>query len=101
MPATSSGSFGSAAANTYSVAHYFTITNTGTTALNLTGTPKVALSGTNAADFSIALQPVSPVAATTGILQVLSREEFQRAVHIIDQHQKALHLAELHYGQGA
>ena len=42
------------------------------------------------------LQPGGPVFGV-----VLSRGEFQRAVHSIDQHQKALRLAELHYGQGA
>ncbi|MFN7927120.1 MAG: hypothetical protein U0Y68_04100, partial [Blastocatellia bacterium] len=36
-------------------------------ALNLNGNPKVALSGTNAADFSVILQPTSPVAATNGM----------------------------------
>jgi 8-hydroxy-5-deazaflavin:NADPH oxidoreductase len=42
------------------------------------------------------LQPGGPVFGV-----VLSRGEFQRAVHSIDQQQKALRLAELHYGQGA
>ena len=42
------------------------------------------------------LQPGGPVFGV-----VLSREEFQRAVHSIDQQQKALRLAELNYGQGA
>ena len=36
----------------------------------LTGTPKVALSGPHAADFSVAVQPVSPVAALTGKREV-------------------------------
>ncbi len=45
------------------VAHTFTIENTGGAALNLTGTPKVALSGANAADFTVTLQPTSPVSA--------------------------------------
>ncbi|WP_179336343.1 BspA family leucine-rich repeat surface protein, partial [Winogradskyella costae] len=34
--------------------------------LNLTGTPLVAISGTNAADFTVTALPTSPVAATTG-----------------------------------
>ena len=42
------------------------------------------------------LQPGGPVFGV-----VLRRGEFQRAVHSIDQEQKALRLAELHYGQGA
>ncbi len=64
-PSTTDGTdFGSAAANTGAVARYFTIENTGEAALNLTGTPKVSLSGANASDFSIALQPASPVAAS-------------------------------------
>lgn len=41
----------------------FTIENTGTAPLNLTGTPKVAVSGTHAADFTVTTQPASPVAA--------------------------------------
>ena len=55
--------FGNAAANLGAVARYFVIENTGTEALNLTGTPKVALSGANVSDFSVALQPISPVTA--------------------------------------
>ncbi|MBK8567554.1 MAG: choice-of-anchor D domain-containing protein [Saprospiraceae bacterium] len=43
----------------------FTIANTGGLALNLTGTPKIEVSGTNAADFSIVAQPVSPIATGT------------------------------------
>ncbi|MDQ1591371.1 MAG: hypothetical protein QOG71_1998, partial [Pyrinomonadaceae bacterium] len=39
----------------------FTIENTGNTALNLTGTPKVAIGGAHAADFNVTLQPTSPV----------------------------------------
>lgn len=42
----------------------FTIQNLGTAALNLTGTPKVAVSGTHAADFTVTVQPTSPVAAS-------------------------------------
>jgi hypothetical protein len=40
----------------------FTIENTGTANLLLTGTPKVAISGTHAGDFSVTQQPTSPVA---------------------------------------
>jgi 8-hydroxy-5-deazaflavin:NADPH oxidoreductase len=42
------------------------------------------------------LQPGGPVFGV-----VLRRGDFQRAVHSVDQEQKALRLAELHYGQGA
>lgn len=41
----------------------FTLQNTGTAALNLSGTPLVTLGGAQAADFSVTLQPSSPVAA--------------------------------------
>jgi 8-hydroxy-5-deazaflavin:NADPH oxidoreductase len=42
------------------------------------------------------LQPGGPVFGV-----VLRRGDFQRAVHSVDQEQKALRLTELHYGQGA
>jgi hypothetical protein len=45
-----------------SVVHTFTIANSGSTALNLTGTPYVNISGPHASDFSISQQPNSPVA---------------------------------------
>ncbi len=48
------------------VVRTFTITNPGIAALNLTGTPRVAVSGANAAEFAVTLQPATPVAATTG-----------------------------------
>lgn len=44
----------------------FTIANTGLAALNLTGTPVVSITGTNADDFSVTAVPTSPVAASTG-----------------------------------
>jgi hypothetical protein len=44
-----------------STAVIFTIENTGTANLLLTGTPKVAISGANAGDFSVTQQPISPV----------------------------------------
>ncbi len=56
--------FGTANVVSGTVAHTFTINNTGTAALNLTGSPKVSLSGTNAADFSVTALPASPVAAS-------------------------------------
>jgi hypothetical protein len=59
--------FGSADISTGTVDHIFTIKNTGTAALNLTGAPKVQISGSNAGDFSVTIQPTSPVAANTGM----------------------------------
>ncbi len=50
-------------ATSETASHTFTIQNTGTLALNLSGPPFVTLSGANAADFSVSLQPTSPVAA--------------------------------------
>jgi len=58
--------FGSTDISAGFVDRVFTIRNTGSAALNLTGSPRVQLSGTNAADFSVTVQPSSPVAATNG-----------------------------------
>lgn len=44
----------------------YTIESIGTQALQLTGSPKVVLSGANAADFLVTAQPTSPVAAAGG-----------------------------------
>ncbi|TPW14329.1 MAG: laminin G sub domain 2, partial [Halothiobacillaceae bacterium] len=41
----------------------YTIQNTGTAGLNLSGTPLVQVSGANASDFTVSTLPVSPVAA--------------------------------------
>ena len=49
-----------------SLSHTFTILNTGSAALNLTGAPKVDVTGTNAADFVVTAQPSSPIAASAG-----------------------------------
>ena len=38
----------------------FTVDNLGTSNLNLTGTPRVAISGTNAAMFVVGTQPTTP-----------------------------------------
>ncbi|MDZ4290204.1 MAG: choice-of-anchor D domain-containing protein, partial [Prosthecobacter sp.] len=40
----------------------FTIGNPGSAALNLTGSPKAAITGAHAADFSVTAQPASPLA---------------------------------------
>ncbi len=42
--------------------HTFTIINAGTGRLNLTGTPRVAISGANASDFTVTTQPAAQVA---------------------------------------
>jgi hypothetical protein len=58
--------FGSTDISGGSVDHTFTIENTGSAALNLTGTPEVAIVGTHAADFSVTAPPTSPVAPGGG-----------------------------------
>ena len=60
--------FGSAGIIGGTVVRTFTIENTGDAVLNLTGNPRVAVSGSNAADFSITAQPdatVAPGSSTT------------------------------------
>lgn len=64
--ATDDTDFGSATTGGGTVSHTFTIENTGTAALNLTGTPKVTITGANASDFTVSAQPSSPVAAANG-----------------------------------
>ena len=44
----------------------YTIQNTGTGVLNLTGTPRVTISGAHASDFSVTAQPTTPVLALIG-----------------------------------
>ena len=58
--------FGSTAITGGTVSHTFTIANTGSLDLLLTTTPKVVVVGANPADFTVTLQPTSPVAPTTG-----------------------------------
>ncbi|WP_170117991.1 choice-of-anchor D domain-containing protein [Flavobacterium araucananum] len=58
--------FGSIDTATGTMVKTFTIENTGTGVLNLTGTPKVVISGLNANDFTLTTQPTSPVVATNG-----------------------------------
>jgi len=55
--------FGATTVSSGTVVRTFTIQNTGNLPLNLTGTPKVVVSGTHAADFTVTRQPDSPVAA--------------------------------------
>ena len=56
--------FGSAAPGGGTVVRTFTITNSGPDPLTLSGNPKVAVSGSQAADFTVTLQPATPVAAS-------------------------------------
>ncbi|MEI6236580.1 MAG: choice-of-anchor D domain-containing protein, partial [Planctomycetota bacterium] len=58
--------FGSVQVSVTSSPHTFMINNTGPVALNLTGTPKVLISGTNPGDFTVTTQPAATVAATNG-----------------------------------
>ena len=59
--------FGNAEINTASVTRTFTIKNTGSGALALSGSPIIQLSGADAAQFSVVgTAPTTPVAATTG-----------------------------------
>ena len=58
--------FGPVSAASGSVFHTFTIYNTGYEALNLSGSPIVKISGTNAGDFTVTAQPTTPVSALIG-----------------------------------
>jgi hypothetical protein len=58
--------FGSVDITAGTVDHTFTIRNTGTAGLNLTGSPRVVVGGTDASDFSVTLEPTSPVASGGG-----------------------------------
>src|SRR5205085_6255814 len=54
--------FGPAAATTGSVIRTFTIRNTGNAALNLTGNPRVEITGPSAGDFTVLEQPAASLA---------------------------------------
>jgi len=58
--------FGSTAVVGGTVVRTFTIANTGSATLNLTGTPLVAVSGAHAGDFSVTAQPASSSVAAAG-----------------------------------
>ena len=58
--------FGSTAVTGGTVSRTFTIYNIGHGDLNLSGAPKVTISGTNASDFSVTVQPSSPIAFPSG-----------------------------------
>lgn len=55
--------FGSVNLGEQAVRHAFTIENTGDASLNLTGNPVIAITGPNAADFTIVSQPGNQVSA--------------------------------------
>ena len=55
--------FGGIDIATGTVVRTFTIENNGYADLILTGNPRIGITGVNAADFSVTVQPVSPVAA--------------------------------------
>ena len=55
--------FGPAMVTGGTVVRTFTITNSGTAALNLTGTPMVVVGGTQSNEFTMTAQPTTPVAA--------------------------------------
>ncbi len=59
--------FGSVDIVTGSANHTFTISNSGDSNLNLTGSPAVALSGSQAADFSLTTQPSSTISPNGGV----------------------------------
>ncbi len=56
--------FGFVYANATSLTRTFTIENKGGAALNLTGAPMVAISGAHASEYSVAVVPTSPIAAS-------------------------------------
>lgn len=58
--------FGSVDVATDSLTRTFTIANTGTGTLSLTGVPRVQVTGANASDFIVSVQPISPVADING-----------------------------------
>ena len=58
--------FGDVDVATGSLTYTFTIQNSGSVDLNLTGTPLVSVSGDHAADFTVAVDPITPVASGGG-----------------------------------
>lgn len=58
--------FGSARVNNTTATRTFTISNSGSVALSLSGSPRVSVGGANAADFSVITAPSSTVAAGGG-----------------------------------
>ena len=64
--ATDDTDFGGADVSSGTVSRTFTILNSGSAELNLTGSTIVSISGSHASDFSVTTQPTSPVAASGG-----------------------------------
>jgi hypothetical protein len=63
-PSAADGSdFGNQGVASGSVTRTFTISNSGSGVLNLTGSPRVQITGANASDFNVSVQPASSVAA--------------------------------------
>ena len=58
--------FGSADILTGTVIHTFSIVNTGSDDLNLTGTPRIEIGGANAGDFLVSQQPASGTVSSGG-----------------------------------
>ncbi|NBB22527.1 choice-of-anchor D domain-containing protein, partial [Runella sp. CRIBMP] len=58
--------FGAQLVASGTVVRTFTIENTGSGTLNLSGSPLVSIGGTNAGDFTVTQLPTTPVAATNG-----------------------------------
>ena len=58
--------FGGILASSGTIDRTFTIYNTGNAPLNLTGSPKVAIGGTNADDFTVTVAPTTPVPGSRG-----------------------------------
>jgi hypothetical protein len=54
--------FGGTGVSVGSLQRTFTVQNTGPVNVNLSGSPRVTIAGTNAADFTVTTQPASPVA---------------------------------------
>lgn len=59
--------FGASFTTTGTVSRTFSIVNDGGLSLSLTGSPRVAVSGVNASDFMVTVQPSSPVAPVGGM----------------------------------
>ncbi|OGV37244.1 MAG: hypothetical protein A2X48_12745 [Lentisphaerae bacterium GWF2_49_21] len=55
--------FGNAEVGVSTVTRTFTISNIGALALDLTGTPKVSITGTNASEFQVIADPSTPIAS--------------------------------------
>ena len=58
--------FGSATFGVDTVVHTFTVENTGADILNLSGTPRVEITGAHAEDFTVTVQPAATVAGSGG-----------------------------------